>query len=733
MSQFARVAAALLLTAPFAQAATPSSEVQPIAAIKPVVTNYWGTSVTDNYRWMEATPNPELAAYEKGQNNHTRALLNSIPGRAALLKEIAADSNLTSYTDGLIRMAGRDFYTQVAPGQNTAKLYMRDEASGAVKLLIDPDHFGKAGQAEAINFFQPSQDGKYVAYGVSEGGSEAATLRVIDTATLKDEGVAISRVDGTNDEFLPVWWLPDDSLAYYREQKLGPNDDPTGQFEKSRAYLHHLGQNPDGEGDSAIFGYNFDPAISIDKDQDSLVITIPGCDYAFGVNTENESSNEIDAIYTTPISALEAGKPTWSPLVQKSDNVTGFDAEGDTVFLLTYKDAPRYKVISTNLAKPDIANATVVVPQSGNVIRNIGVAADALYVNSTDGGYNQLTRLPLTNGATGAAQTLTLPYQGAVNTLVTTETEPGAIFTLESWTRSALWYGYDPKSDKIADTGLQKPIAADTSGLISKQVTATSYDGTQIPLAIIMKADTKPNGKNPTLLYGYGSYGITDSPGFDPTFLPWFNRGGILAIAEIRGGGWNGEDWHKAGMKLTKLNTVFDFIACGQYLVDQHYTSPKYLGGEGGSAGGITIGGAITWRPDLFAAAIDSHGDTDSLRMEFTPNGPPNISEFGSVTTEAGFHGLYAMSAYVHVRDGVKYPAVLLETGANDPRVEPWAVTKMTARLQAASSSGKPVLLSVSYDSGHGIGDTKAQENADEADELTFLLWQFGAPGFQPK
>lgn len=186
-------------------------------------------------------------------------------------------------------------------------------------------------------------------------------------------------------------------------------------------------------------------------------------------------------------------------------------------------------------------------------------------------------------------------------------------------------------------------------------------------------------------------------------------------------------------MKLTKLNTVFDFIACAQYLVDQHYTSPAYLAGKGDSAGGITIGGAIDWRPDLFAAAIDSHGETDTLRMEFTPNGPPNISEFGSVTTKDGFHGLYAMSAYTHVRDGVDYPAVLLETGINDPRVEPWVVTKMAARLQAASASGKPILLSVSYDSGHGIGDTRAQEDAELADELSFILWRTGAKDFQPR
>jgi len=248
-----------------------------------------------------------------------------------------------------------------------------------------------------------------------------------------------------------------------------------------------------------------------------------------------------------------------------------------------------------------------------------------------------------------------------------------------------------------------------------------------------MRADTKLDGHNPTLIEGYGAYALELSPGFLTRAQPWLARGGIFAIAHVRGGSWFGEGWHEAGKKLTKLNTVFDFIACAQYLVDQHYTSPQYLGGEGGSAGGITIGNAIDWRPDLFAAAIDSHGMSDTLRTEFTPNGPPNIVEFGSVTNEEGFHGLYAMSAYDHVRDGVPYPAVLLETGVNDPRVTPWEVTKMAARLQAATSSGKPVLISVSYDSGHGIGSTKEQDDQERADEYAFLLWQFGKTGFQPQ
>ena len=206
-----------------------------------------------------------------------------------------------------------------------------------------------------------------------------------------------------------------------------------------------------------------------------------------------------------------------------------------------------------------------------------------------------------------------------------------------------------------------------------------------------------------------------------------------MAVAHVRGGGEYGEDWHLAGQKATKLNTVFDFIACAQYLVDQHYTAPKYLAGRGGSAGGITVGGALTWRPDLFGVILDQVGVSDSLRWELTPNGPPNIVEFGSVKTEQGFHDLYAMGAYLHVHDGVAYPAVLLATGANDPRVAPWESTKMAARLQAATSSGRPVLLRIDYDAGHGFGSNASQGENQTADLWSFSLWQMGDPQFQPK
>jgi prolyl oligopeptidase len=244
----------------------------------------------------------------------------------------------------------------------------------------------------------------------------------------------------------------------------------------------------------------------------------------------------------------------------------------------------------------------------------------------------------------------------------------------------------------------------------------------------------KLNGSNPTLLRGYGAYGITLTPAYNPILLAWFDQGGVYAVCHVRGGGAYGEAWHLAGKKATKPNTWRDFIACAQYLVKHKYTSPAHLAGMGTSAGGILIGRSITTRPDLFGAAIDWVGMSDTLRSETTANGLPNVPEFGSVKTKAGFDALYAMSPYDHVKKGTAYPAVMLMTGANDPRVNPWQMDKMAARLEAATSSGKPVLLRVDYAGGHNvIGATRAQEEDTFADIFSFLLWQLDVPGFQPK
>jgi prolyl oligopeptidase len=253
-----------------------------------------------------------------------------------------------------------------------------------------------------------------------------------------------------------------------------------------------------------------------------------------------------------------------------------------------------------------------------------------------------------------------------------------------------------------------------------------------VPLSIVHRRGLKMDGTNPTLLDGYGSYGISIDPEFDPMLLAWLEKGGAFAEAHPRGGGEYGEDWHKGGQKLTKPNTWRDFIACAQYLIDNHYTSASKLAGEGTSAGGITIGRAFTERPDLFAAALDRVGVSNAMRSEYSPNGPPNIPEFGTVENQYGFEDLLAMDAYQHVRDGVHYPAIMVTTGWNDPRVTSWEPGKMTARLQAATASGKPVLLRVEYAGGHGMGSTKTQHENQTADEWSFLLWQFGVPEFQP-
>jgi len=308
------------------------------------------------------------------------------------------------------------------------------------------------------------------------------------------------------------------------------------------------------------------------------------------------------------------------------------------------------------------------------------------------------------------------------------------LLDMTSWTKADKIYVYDPQTGQTKDTHLQ-PAGPfdDPADVESVEVKAASYDGTLIPLSIMHRRGIKLDGSNPTVLVGYGAYGISMDPNFDPRQLAWLERGGVYAVAHVRGGGEYGEDWHLAGKKLTKPNTWRDFIACAEYLIAQKYTSSSKLGIRGASAGGITIGRSITERPDLFATAIDGVPMSDVVRSEFTPNGPPNIPEFGSVSTQAGFEDLYAMSGYHHVRDGTAYPAVMLITGFNDPRVISWQPGKMAARLQAANSGSKPILLRVDYEAGHGFGSTKTQEEEMMADGMSFNLWQFGVPGFQPK
>jgi prolyl oligopeptidase len=697
----------------------------PVAPVRAVEETHFGTTVSDPYRWMEATDAAEFQGWIKAQDEYTRMLLARLPGRDALAKRIESLSDSGTIVYKVQQAGSRYFYLKQGPGDQDFKLYARDGLTGPERLLVDPVSMSSKDQHYSISYYYASRDGAFAAYGISPGGSEHANLRIVDAAIGKPLAEDIDRTD-----FGVVSWLADNkSFVYHRLQKLPESAPPTERYAKSRVYLHRVGEHADGEGDVPEFGFGMSPAVPVDANEVSFVLTSAASPYALGI-VQKFVKNEV-TIYAAPVKSLNGAKTPWRKVVSEDDDVTAYDVHDEFIYLMTHHGASRFKVLRTRLDHPDFAHALEIVPASEAVITGLGTAKDALYVQQLDGGLARLTRVPFGKGLKAAG--VPLPYDGAFGEFVTDAQLPGALVKMTSWTEPQLWYAYDPKSGKFTDTGLRPRSPVDYSAITSEEVKVPSHDGVLVPLSIIHRKDLRKDGNNPVLLSGYGAYGIRQDPGFNPVLLAWLERGGVYAVAHVRGGGEYGEDWHLAGQKLNKMNTVKDFIACGQYLVEQKWTMPAMLGAEGGSAGGITVGGAMTQKPNLFAAVIDDVGVSDNLRIEFTANGPPNIPEFGSVTTEEGFQGLYAMSSYHHVKDATPYPAVLLTTGIHDPRVDSWQAAKMAARLQAASVSGRPVLLRVDYDAGHGIGSTKAQANELQADEWAFLLWQFGDPAFQPK
>jgi prolyl oligopeptidase len=513
-----------------------------------------------------------------------------------------------------------------------------------------------------------------------------------------------------------VSWDVSDKFFYYtRLQKLAPGQSRLDKELDETAYLHHVGDNPDK--DVAILGRKIEPNLGMIPTDSAYVGVEPGSPYALGLISHGVK-NELTLV-VSPADAAAKGAPVWTKIIDVDDDVTSAAVKGSDMWMLTHKDAPRFKVLHISLDHPDMAKADVTYPASDLVLKGVSTAKDGLYIEGSQGGISHLLRMAY--GDTKAAE-VPLPFAGSIEGFSCDVQNDGFLMRFAGWTEPPQWYAYDPKTNALTNTKLEPLNPTDFSGITSVEVTAPAPDGTPIPLSIIYKKDLKMNGQNPCLMEGYGSYGISLDPNFDATRLALLEKGIIIAFAHVRGGGENGEDWHLAGQKLTKENTISDFIACAKYLEKNGYTSPGKLALRGTSAGGITIGGALTQRPDLFALAICNVGVMDALRMEAGPNGAVNTPEFGSVKDADGFKGLYAMDAYQHVKDGTAYPTVLLITGANDPRVDPWQLLKMTARLQAATSSKNPVLLRVDYDAGHGIGSSKTQRDKITADQAALLL-----------
>ena len=706
-------------------AAFAAAQGQPVAPVRPVTTDYFGTPVVDNYRYMEDLGSPEVKAWMKAQADYTRAKLDAIPGRAALKERIHALLNADLRRSGFERRGNRYFYEVTEPSAQLPKLYYRDGLAGEEHLLVDPGQLGKGTTTHyALDFYEPSNDGKLLAYGVSAGGSEKSVLYVMDVATGKLHGEAIDR---TSDNV--IGWRPDNKSFYYlRYNKVGPDTPPAESEYNARTYLHHVDTHPDGDGDAVVFGRGVKPGLDVPEGQATYILLSPDSPYAVAVANHNMDDAPA-TVYVAPLAQVNDSRAPWKKVADVSDGATEFALHGQTLFVLSQKNAARFRLLATPLAHPDLAHATVVIPESHAVLTKFALAKDGIYARERDGA---VTRVRAVSFDGKQSHVVPVPFEGNTLDATTDIQAPGALVGVRGWLRPAEYVFHDPATGRSDSTNLTPPASIDTSGMESEEVFATSYDGTRIPLSLIHRKGLALDGSHPTILVGYGAYGVVLEPGFSPTRMAWLERGGVFAGAHVRGGGEYGDDWHLAGQKKTKLNTVFDFIACGQYLVDMHYTTPARLAGNGGSAGGITVGGALTWRPDLFGVILDQVGMSDTLRFETEPNGPPNVPETGSTKDEAGFHGLYAMSAYEHVHDGVAYPATLFSTGANDPRVSPWQMAKMAARVQAATAGKAPILLRVDYDAGHGIGSSTAQYEQELADMWSFALWQMGDPAFQP-
>jgi prolyl oligopeptidase len=696
----------------------------PVAPVHNVLDEYHGVKVDDPYRYMEKLDDPQVAAWFKAQATYTEATLQAIPGRKALLARLQDINRSTpAVVQNVRRFPGnRVYYEKRGATESLFKLYVRNGFQGTERLLVDAAKFvTNASEHMSLDWWEPSRDGRFVAFGISGAGSEQAVLHIVDARSGKLLPDTIDRC-----RVGQVSWAEDDSFLYNRLQKIGANTPPTDYFKNSRLYRHVIGR--EAEQDPAVLGPGVPDGNAETLRWRPVALITPGSDYVLGVYIPGAEKRR--AIYKQPIAALGT-KDGWTKVVDLADEITGFAVHGDDLYLVSQHDAPHGRVLVTNLSDSELKQATVLVPQGSSVIEEIVAASDALYVRTADAGSGSVLRLKY--GST-VARPVPQPVSTSAWHLEANSGVPGVIIGIDSWVRRVATYVYEPAAGAMVNPHLESDSPTGFGEFQVSELRVKSHDGTLVPLTVISKAGLARNGGNPTLLIGYGAYGISMDPGIiSITYLqPWLERGGVWAVAHVRGGGEYGEEWHTAGKGLTKENTWKDFIACAQYLIEQKYTSPDRLGTWGASAGGITVGMALVDRPDLFAAVIEVAAGPDMIRFERTPNGPGNIIEFGTVKDRAGFDGLLKMSAYHHVKNGTRYPAVLIETGFNDPRALPWESAKMAARLQAATSSGKPVLLRVDYDAGHGVGSTERQFELQFADEYSFLLWQMGVPDFQP-
>jgi prolyl oligopeptidase len=693
----------------------------PATPKKPVQDSYHGVTVTDDYRWLEDDNDPTVRGWIEAQNRRTRTALDAspaLPGLRTRLREILGAPQTRFFA--VQRAGGALFAMKRQPPKEQAFLVTLASPNepNSARVVLDPNTLDAKGKT-TIDFFAPSHDGKLVAISLSEGGSEEGTLHVYEVATGVKRRDVIPRALVIGFGAL-VWDADNAGFFYTRFPRAGERPKEELDF-FPQIYYHRLG-TPTAD-DRYEIGREFpriaEPALVGSEDGRWLCAVV-----------QNGDGGEFEHHLRTP-----SGQ--WTRLTHFADQygVAAFGVGDDhALYMHARQGAPKGKIVRLPLSSTDLAKAEVVVPEGslaidamawGASMSSFGAtfvpAPGGLYVLDVDGGPSRLRFVP----RGGRERVVPLPPVCAVNA-----TQPNGgndlLVQIGTFTAPPAWYLVRDGGARVERTALAEAPPADFSDIDVSRELATSKDGTKVPLTVLAKKGTKRDGTAPALLTGYGGFGISIAPHLDASWRVWFDAGGVAAVANLRGGGEFGEDWRRGGNLTRKQNVFDDLAACARLLFDRGFTKPERLAIEGRSNGGLLVAAALTQHPELYRAVVAHVGLYDMLRFERYPNGVYNVPEYGSIKNAEQFKALYAYSPYHRVKDQTSYPAVLLLSGANDARVAPADSRKLAARLQAATTSGRPVYLLTRFDSGHGIGDSLSKRIDEAADVFAFLFEQLG-------
>jgi prolyl oligopeptidase len=723
-----RVLLAITFAALSSIAQAQSVPAPPTTPKRPITDKYQGVTVSDDYRWLENWDDAEVKQWNAAQNSRSREYLDHLPARPAIKERVKRllNAGSASYYDLQFR-GGTLFAMKDQPPQQQPVLVALRSADdpASAKVVFDPNAASNKGSL-SVDFYVPSLDGKYVAAALSQNGSEDSSAHIFEVATGKELSDVVPRVNfatagGSLD------WKADSSGFYYTRFPQGSERPPADVNFYQQVYFHKLGTDP-GQ-DTYVIGKDF-PRIA------EIVLDMSDDGRWLVASVKNGDGGQV-AHYVMD----EAGH--WTQVTRFEDAIVSAKVGPESsLYLLSRKNAPRGQILRLPLSQPKLSEAKVVVPQSSGSgsdeiarasIEDFVPPGDRLYVIDILGGPSRV-RVFSPQGRQLAAPPV--PPISSVSGMVSIG-EGSVLFFNASYLEPPGWHHYIAASGDTVRTALSKTSLVKFDDAEVVREFATSKDGSRVPLNIIRRKGTKLDGNNPTLVGGYGGYGVNEKPFFAGIGARlWLDQGGIFVTTVIRGGAEYGEEWHKAGSLKHKQNVFDDFIACAQHMVDRKYTSPAHLAIIGGSNGGLLMGAAFTQRPDLFRAVVSYVGIYDMLRVELDPNGEFNVTEYGTVKDPEQFKALYAYSPYNHVKDGTAYPAILFPTGENDHRVNPMQSRKMTARLQAATSSDHPILLRTSFSAGHGFGTALDEYVEEEADVFSFLSDQLDikyVPGAESK